>query len=172
MTATRKGPGHFRSLPDNKSPIYFRFSLPALLPAWAGSTSSAANYPTTVSTYALRQTQLSGHTFLSCHLVAHDTALPIASLFLNSDAVCYRELQQLSKSVEPAIQLGYLCHCSSMPGSTNFPSAIRDPSSSEPTPKLNTPVSARQPTNLVSECRRQRPFFPTATIASPQVPCN
>lgn len=41
----------------------------------------------------------------------HDTALPIALLFLNSEAVCYRELWQLSKPVVPVHYPDWLlCH--------------------------------------------------------------
>lgn len=71
MTATRERPGHSRSLPGNKIPIYFRFSLPALLPSLDRAVRAVPlTIPLLYPTYAPRQTQLSGHTFLSCYLVA------------------------------------------------------------------------------------------------------
>jgi len=71
MTATRERPGHSRSLPGNKISIYFRFSLPALLPSLDRAVRAVPlTIPLLYPTYAPRQTQLSGHTFLSCYLVA------------------------------------------------------------------------------------------------------
>ena len=154
MTVTRERPGHSRSLPGNKIPIYFRFSLPALLPSLDRAVRAVPlMFPLLYPTYAPRQTQLSGHTFLSCYLVAmipiprcqSRRSLPIVTPFgtrTMATGNCPSLLYLLSKlamssSIHGHALYLFLCHLSH--------------SASAPL------VSARQSTSQVA-CFRIRPF--------------